>query len=158
MTDPVRREITVKVPVERAWQVYTAGYGSWYPKDHFLGDGPAETVEIEPHAGGRWFERHADGTELLWGRVKEWEPPHRLLLSWMVGGDWKCDPDESHASEIEVTFTAVDAGTTEVVLEHRDLDKHGDGAGSLVQGVADDDMGHLHYLRRFAAAAEERPA
>lgn len=157
MTTSVRRSITVKAPVQRAWDVYTAGYGSWYPKEHFLGAAPAETVEYEPWAGGRWFERQTDGTELLWGKVRAWEPPGRLVLAWMVGGDWQCDPDPEHASEVEVTFTAVDPEHTEVVLEHRDIERHGSGAASIAGGVSDDSMGHALYLRRFAAVIEGRP-
>lgn len=157
MTVSVRRSVTVKAPVQRAWDVYTAGYGSWYPKEHFLGAGPAETVGYEPWTGGRWYERQPDGTELMWGRVLSWEPPGRLLLAWMVGGDWQCDPDPAHASEVEVTFTALDAEHTEVVLEHRGIERHGDGAGSIERGVSDDSMGHALYLRRYAAAIEGRP-
>lgn len=155
MTDPVRVSVDVAAPVEKAFTVYTEQYGSWYPKDHFLGAGPAETVVIEPFAGGRWYERQADGSEPEWGRVLAWEPPGRLLLSWAVGGDWTHDPDERHHSEIEVTFTAIDGGTR-VVLEHRHLDRHGDGAGPLFRGVSGTD-GHPLYLRRFAAATEGRP-
>lgn len=77
---------------ERAWEVYTAGYGSWYPRDHFIGSGPAQTVVIEPVTGGRRYEKQPDGSEPEWGRVLAWEPPHRLVLAWMVGGDWKHDP------------------------------------------------------------------
>lgn len=147
--------ITVAAPVEKAWRVYTEQYGSWYPKDHFLGTGPAETVTIEPYVDGRWYERQADGSEPEWGQVLAWEPPTRLLLSWGVGGDWQPDPDRSRHSTVEVRFTAVDGGTR-VDLEHRDLDRHGDGAGSLRAGVADEVEGHPLYLRRFAAAVEGR--
>lgn len=155
---PVRAAVTVAAPIEKAWRVYTAEYASWYPKGHFIGAGPAETVEYEPWVGGRWFERTPDGAELLWGRVLAWEPPHRLLLAWMVGGDWTTDPDPAHASEVEVRFTAEGPDRTRVELEHRHLERHGAGAASVLAGVADEDQGHPLYLRRFAAAAEGRPA
>jgi uncharacterized protein YndB with AHSA1/START domain len=129
---PVRASITVAAPPERAWQVYTEQYGSWYPKEHFIGSEP------------------------LWGHVLAWQPPSRLVLSWEVGGDWKHDPDRSHASEVEVLFSAVPAGTR-VDLEHRDLGRHGDGAASIAAGVSDENYGHPFYLRRFAAAAEGSP-
>jgi uncharacterized protein YndB with AHSA1/START domain len=153
---PVRVAVTVAAPVQRAWKVYTENYGSWYPKGHYLGSGPAETVVFEPYEGGRWYERAPDGTELLWGRVLAWEPPHRLLLSWMVNGDWKCDPDPAQASEVEIRFTPEGPDRTRVELEHRDLERHGGGAASILGGVSDPDQGHPLYLRRFAAAAEGR--
>jgi uncharacterized protein YndB with AHSA1/START domain len=153
---PVRASIVVAAPVEKAWRVYTEQYGSWYPKGHFLGDGPAETVVIEPHAGGRWYEKQPDGSEPEWGRVLTWQPPHRLVLSWTIGADWKPDPDPAHWSEVEVLFSAV-AGGTRVDLEHRYLGRLGDAAASIHDGVSHPDFGHPYYLRRFAAAAEGRP-
>ena len=86
-----------------------------------------------------------------------WEPPHRLLLAWMVNGDWKRDPDPAQASEVEVRFTAEGPDRTRVELEHRHLERHGAGAGSVFGGVSDETQGHPLYLRRFAAAAEGRP-
>jgi len=155
MTEPVRVSVDVGAPVEKAWTVYTEQYGTWYPKEHHLGAVPAETVVIEPWVGGRWYEKQADGGEPEWGRVLAWEPPGRLVLSWAIGGDWQPDPDPTHHSEIEVSFTATDGGTR-VVLEHRHLQRHGEGAGSVRRGVAGPE-GFPLYLRRFAAATEGRP-
>ncbi len=156
-TDPaVRCSVTVTAPVERAFAVYTAGYGGWYPKEHFIGAEPAETVVIEPFAGGRWYERSPDGSEGEWGRVLAWEPPHRLVLAWMVGGDWQPDPDPAHASEVEVRFVADGPGRTRVELEHRGIERHGAGAASIRSGVSDESQGHPYYLRRFSAAVEGR--
>jgi uncharacterized protein YndB with AHSA1/START domain len=152
---PVRVSVTVAAPVERAWKVYTEQYGSWYPRGHFLGSGPAQTVLIEPYEGGRWYEQQADGSEPEWGRVLAWEPPHRLVLSWTTGAGWKPDPDPAHWSEVEVRFTAV-AGGTRVDLEHHGIGRLGAGAGPIAEGVAHEDFGHPLYLRRFAAAAEGR--
>ena len=154
MTEPVRVSVDVGAPVEKAWTVYTEQYGTWYPKDHHLGAQPAQTVVIEPWVGGRWYEKQADGTEPVWGHVLAWEPPGRLVLSWAVGGDWQHDPDPAHHSEIEVTFTPIGTGTR-VVLEHRHLDRHGDGTASVRAGVAGEG-GFPLYLRRFAAATEGR--
>lgn len=153
---PVRASITVAAPIEKAWRVYTEQYGTWTPKDHFLGDGPAEDVVIEPYAGGRWYERHTDGSEPEWGAVLAWEPPARLLLSWRIGPDWKPDPVPAHWSEVEVRFTAV-GDETRVDLEHRHIGRLGAGTGSIYGGVSNEDYGHPFYLRRFAAAAEGRP-
>jgi uncharacterized protein YndB with AHSA1/START domain len=117
----VRREITVEATADQAFEAFTARFDRWWPRSHKIG--PAELAEaiLEPRAGGRWYERDSDGSECDWGRVLAWEPPHRLVLSWQIGGDWQFHPDE--ASEIEVRFTP--AGTsTRVELEHRHLERH----------------------------------
>jgi uncharacterized protein YndB with AHSA1/START domain len=152
----VRRAVTVAAPVERAFTVFTEDFDAWWPASHHIGAAPPVLRTLEAGPDGRWFERAADGTECDWGRVRVWEPPHRLVLSWTTGADWKPDPDPAHWSEVEVLFSAV-AGGTRVDLEHRFIGRLGDGASSIFEGVSHPDYGHPFYLRRFAAAAEGRP-
>jgi len=131
----VRREVTVAAPVDRAFAVFTAGFATWWPEGHHLGDAALETVVIEGRVGGRWYERCVDGTECDWGAVLVWAPPERVVLSWHLDGEWEIDPDPEHASEVEVTFTETD-GTTTVVLEHRHFDRHGPTAAAVRRGVS----------------------
>jgi uncharacterized protein YndB with AHSA1/START domain len=113
----VRKSIVVKAPQARAFDVFTARFGSWWPKSHHIG--PAEMAEavIEPRMGGRWYEKGVDGSECDWGRVLAWEPPSRIVLSWRINGQFKLD--EGVDSAVEVRFIAEDANTTRVELEHR---------------------------------------
>jgi uncharacterized protein YndB with AHSA1/START domain len=59
--------------------------------------------------------------------VLAWEPPHRLVVTWQINGQWQYDPDPEHASEIEVRFIADGAEQTRVELEHRLLERLADG-------------------------------
>jgi hypothetical protein len=78
----------------RAFEVFTAGFSSWWPiESHHIGENMAVEVFIEPQAGGRWFERDADGGECNWGFVIAWEPPHRVVLSWHLTPEYEFDPD-----------------------------------------------------------------
>ena len=114
------------MPVERAFRVFTdssalvAGRVPHRPGRH------GQAI-LEPREGGRWYEQGIDGSECDWGRVLAWEPPHRLVVTWQINGQWQYDPDPDHASEIEVRFTADGPDQTTVELEHRLLDRLVDG-------------------------------
>jgi hypothetical protein len=55
---------------------------------------------------------------------------------------------------VEVRFIAETPERTRVELEHRNIDRHGDGWASLRDGVAGDDGWPL-YLRRYAERLTE---
>ena len=44
---PVRKTITVKVSVERAFDVFTEGFDTWWPRSHNIGQSPMEKAVIE---------------------------------------------------------------------------------------------------------------
>ena len=120
---PVRRSVTVKASPARAFEVFTSGFSSWWPKTHSIGTVPLKTATIEPRAGGRWYETGEDGSECPWGDVIAWEPPQRIVLAWRIGTDWKFDPDL--LTEVEVRFVPLAGGGTRVDLEHRLLENMG---------------------------------
>jgi uncharacterized protein YndB with AHSA1/START domain len=148
----VRRSITVDAPVERAFEVFTAGFGSWWPLDYHTGEQIPQTVVLEPRAGGRWFQRTADGADADWGVVLAWEPPTRVVLAWRFDAEWKHNPDPAKQTEIEVTFVAEEAGRTRVELEHRLLDRFGADAQQM-RATFDSEAGWVGLLQRYAAAA-----
>jgi len=113
---PVRKSIRVGAPPERAFEIFTAGMGRWWPKAHSINASPIADIVIEPRANGRWFERGEDGSECQWGKVLAWEPPGRVLLAWQLSPAWAYDPDQ--ITELEIRFLADDKGTR-VELEHR---------------------------------------
>ena len=137
-TVAVRRSVTVNATPERAFEVFTAGFSTWWPlHSHHIGATTPTEVVIEPRAGGRWFERDAGGNECDWGFVTDYDPPHRLLLAWQLTCDYKFDPDPAKATDVEVTFTPVDGGTL-VELEHRGFEKLGESGAELREGVGGD--------------------
>lgn len=114
---------TINAPIERAFEVFTGSFGSWWPREYHIGDTDMVDGVIEPHEGGRWYERGQDGAECDWGRVLAWEPPHRLVITWQISGRWEFDPDPAHASEIEVLFTPEGPERTRVDVEHRHFER-----------------------------------
>jgi uncharacterized protein YndB with AHSA1/START domain len=130
---PVRKSVRVGAPRERAFEVFTARIGQWWPKSHHITKADLDTVLIEPRVGGRWFERGVDGSECDVGKVLVWEPPARLVLGWQLGATFTYDPDL--ITEVEVRFIAEGANATRVELEHRDLERIGERADDFRQKI-----------------------
>jgi len=120
---PVLHSVEVKAPPDRAFQLFTAHMGKWWPKGKTLAPNPHVDILIEPSPGGRWYERDAEGNEMAWGRVLAWEPPRRVLLGWQLDAQWRYDPD--FLTELELSFEALANGGTRVTLEHRNLERYG---------------------------------
>jgi uncharacterized protein YndB with AHSA1/START domain len=146
---PVKKTLTVAAAPARAFEVFTAGFGRWWPATHSIGESPLKLAVIEPGIGGRWYGLLEDGSENPWGDVLAWEPPTRLVLAWRISADWSYDPEL--LTEVEVVFTAEGEGTR-VDLEHRHLERMGDGA-ETARASFDSDGGWGGLLRMFAAEA-----
>jgi uncharacterized protein YndB with AHSA1/START domain len=152
----VQTSIVVDAPIERAFEVFTADFGSFKPHEHnLLQVEIAETV-FEPRVGGSLYDRGVDGSECHWARVLAYEPPYRVLLSWDIGPHWQLESDPERTSEWEVRFLAEAPERTRVELEHRNLDRHGDGWEGLREGVAGDEGWPLYLQRYVDRLAEER--
>jgi uncharacterized protein YndB with AHSA1/START domain len=150
----VRKHVVVEVPLERAFRVFTERFDSIKPHEHNMLDvGIAETV-FEPREGGRIYDRGVDGSECTWARVLAYEPPTRVVFSWDISPRWQLETDLERASEVEVRFVAQTPERTRVELEHRHLERHGDGWQGLREGVAGD-QGWPLYLERYAGVLAE---
>jgi uncharacterized protein YndB with AHSA1/START domain len=145
----IRTDIVVDAPRDRAFRVFVEQFDEVKPRDHnLLAVDIAESV-FEPQAGGRVYDRGVDGSECQWAHVVAYEPPERLVFTWDIGPQWQLETDSSRASEVEVRFLAESPERTRVELEHRHLDRHGDGWEGLRAGVAGD-QGWPLYLSRYA--------
>ena len=150
----IQTSIVVEAPIERAFAVFTNDFGRFKPPEHnLLQVEVAETV-FEPRAGGYLYDRGVDGSECRWARVLAYEPPHRLLLTWNISPHWQIETDPGSTSEWEVRFIAETPDRTRVELEHRNLDRHGEGWEGLRAGVSGDEGWPL-YLKRYAERVAE---
>jgi uncharacterized protein YndB with AHSA1/START domain len=140
--------IVVEAPIERAFRVFTEDFDRIKPREHnMLGVDIAETV-FEARAGGRVYDRGVDGSECQWARVLAYEPPDKLVFSWDISPQWQIETDPDRTSEVEVRFIAETPERTRVELEHRNLDRHGDGWEGVRAAVAGD-QGWPLYLQRY---------
>jgi uncharacterized protein YndB with AHSA1/START domain len=138
----VRKSVTVPLPVEQAFELFTERIGSWWTlRTHSVGGEQAQTVVLEGKLNGRLYERQTDGTEADWGRVTVFEPPHRLVLAWNL----------KVGTEVEIRFTA-DGESTRVDLEHRGWERLGDEADRWYRSY---DEGWPTVLRAYVEAASQ---
>jgi uncharacterized protein YndB with AHSA1/START domain len=149
---PVTASIVVDTPLERAFTVFTDDIGSWWAPDHHILEGDLAEMIFEPRVGGHVYDRAVDGSECRWARVLAYEPPHRVVLSWDITLQWKLETDPSKTSEVEVRFIAEGPRRTRVELEHRGIERHGEGWEQMRDAVASPG-GWPSGLRRYAERA-----
>jgi uncharacterized protein YndB with AHSA1/START domain len=143
---PVRKTVTVKQPVDRAFALFTARIADWWPGTGASAAGG--TVVLEPRPQGKVYRRGSDGSIEFWGDVQVWEPPHRLVLIWQPGAGMAAP------TEVEVLFTP-EADGTRVELEHRGWDRLG---GQANAARTEYDARWDDVLRQYAAAGHDNGA
>jgi uncharacterized protein YndB with AHSA1/START domain len=151
-TEPttVTASIEVDVSQQRAFEVFTRDFGAFKPSDHTLLAAPLVETVVETHVGGHIIDRGTDGSECRWARILAYEPHDLFAFSWDISPRWQLETDLAKTSEVEVRFVALAEDRTRVDIEHRHLDRHGDGWAGVRDGVSTGE-GWPHYLARYAA-------
>lgn len=150
----VKKSIVVNASVAHAFEVFTAGYDSWWPRTHHIGKSPMQEAIMETRVGGRCYTKQVDGTECDWGQILEWDPPHRFVLAWKITHEWGYEPDLARSSEVEVRFAPDPGGGTRVDLEHRHFDRMGP-AGETMRTSVSGPGGWPTLLDLFKQRAEQ---
>jgi uncharacterized protein YndB with AHSA1/START domain len=150
---PVRKSVTVKTSAAHAFNVFTTGFHTWWPKSHHIGKSPMKKAILEEKIGGRCYTEQEDGTECDWGSILAWEPPARVVMAWQITGQWQFEPDLAKSSEVEIRFTPLADGSTRVDLEHRHLERHGADAMAVRTGI-DSPNGWGALMQLYAEAAQ----
>jgi uncharacterized protein YndB with AHSA1/START domain len=141
---PVRRSVVVPLGPEAAFDLFVRRLAEWWPlatRSVHLED--AASCHVEARVGGRLFERSRGGVEATWGTFTVLDEGARAVFTWHPG------LPEAAATEIEVTFTPLGAGTR-VDVEHRGWERLGARA-SFVRGLMEG--GWPGVLARFEARA-----
>jgi|SRR5579875_333034 uncharacterized protein YndB with AHSA1/START domain len=149
-TPEVVRTVTVPLPVDDAFRIFTEQFDLIKPREHNLMQVPVARTVMEVRPGGRILDEAEDGTQCVWGEVIAVEPPDLLRFAWLIGPDWQVQ-DRENASEVEVRFTPDGDGTL-VSLRHFRLEQHGPGWQSMPEALGGDGGWPL-YLARFAQLA-----
>jgi uncharacterized protein YndB with AHSA1/START domain len=150
----VRTQIVVDAPIARAFSVFIEQFDRIKPREHNLLEADIAETVFEAREGGRIYDRGVDGSECHWARVLAYEPPNRVVFSWDISPQWQIETDPAKTSEVEVRFVSETPERTRVELEHRNLDRHGDGWEGERDGVAAD-AGWPLYLQRYAGLLKD---
>jgi uncharacterized protein YndB with AHSA1/START domain len=151
-TTTASASVMVDAPQDHAFSVFTDGIDSWWPREHTIGEAELRQMVLEPKVGGRAYGIGVDGSESDWGRVLAFDPPDRIVVSWDITLQWKREPNIAKTSEFEVRFIPEGPDRTRVELEHRHLERHGDGWEAMRDAVGSPN-GWQGGLELFAAAA-----
>jgi len=132
MLDPITKTLEVPCDQQKAFTVFVNEVNTWWPLDKntvsAMGGQVAKQVVIEPNVNGKVYEIGHDDTEHLWGSVTRYEPFSAITLDWHIGL-----PAEN-ASAVEVKFTPLNNGHTQVVLTHSRWEAFGDKAEEMRAG------------------------
>lgn len=130
----IKKEFTVAATQETAFKVFTEQMDMWWPRTHHIGSADMTEIVVEPYVNGRWYSKHADGSEANIGYVSTYRPYDLFVLIWQINGDFKCDP--SLVTEVVTQFIPEGPKATRVRFEHKDLHKLGNGKSveSMNQG------------------------
>ena len=140
--DPVSKSIKVKLPIDKAFALFTEGIASWWPlESHSVGEEKTIKCIFEGEVGGRIYEVQEDGNEAEWGRVKTWDPPDSVVFTWYPGRE------ADTAQDVDVKFTSIEDGT-ELQLVHSGWELLGDQAHEMREGY---DSGWDYVLGHYYA-------
>jgi uncharacterized protein YndB with AHSA1/START domain len=153
-SDLIERRIDLPIAVNKAFDLFVAGFQTWWPAEYTWSKDTLQRIVIDPGQGAPCFEEGPHGFRCQWGRVLTWEPPQRISFSWQIAPDRTPEPNPRKASEVTVIFTELQSGGTRVRLIHSGFARHGEGAAAYKEELAAPE-GWPYLLGRLAKRAEE---
>jgi uncharacterized protein YndB with AHSA1/START domain len=119
MSSKVLVALRVQATPERAFSAFVREIGAWWRPNPLFRFTPRDpgvlSFELPDEAGqgGRLIETLSNGKVFEIGKIRIWEPPHRLVVGWRQA----TFTPEQH-TEVQVTFEPVEDGQTRVSVEH----------------------------------------
>ncbi len=151
MTDifeSINAVVNVNVNQRDAFVAFTEHFQLWWPKAYTLSKDTLSEIGIEPSEGGFCFEIGPHGFRCDWGRVLQWDPAEALRFTWQLGANSAPQPNPDLASEVSVCFKQNEDGSTRVVLTHKNIERHGEGAAQYRDELASE-YGWPYLLKQY---------
>jgi uncharacterized protein YndB with AHSA1/START domain len=142
----IDRAVTIARPLADVFALFTQRPATWWPlATASYSREQAVDLTFEPRVGGRVYETARDGSEVTWGEILVWDPPHRFAYSYRPFGDGRL-------TQVEVTFNALSESSTDVRVLHGGWEAHGEEGVKRSEGYS---WGWHTNLIRLARAAQE---
>jgi len=119
MIEPLRIAFDVECSPDHAFETWTSKATAWWPAEHTMSHERGARIVFEPRVGGRIFERTADGHEMEWGEIVEWDPPRRLRYLWHIA------TEPENATDVSIDFHLAPRGTR-IEIEHGGWERLGE--------------------------------
>lgn len=108
--DLLRKSIFLACSPAEAFRLFTDRISDWWPPERRHTRDPNSQLVLSEASG--FCERGGDGQTVELGRIRLWDPPHRLLIDFYVGSD------AEHPTDLEVRFLPEEGGTR-VCITHQ---------------------------------------
>lgn len=151
MSESIEKSVSVALGPADAFHFFFEELERWWPREYTWGKEAMQAIGVEPGVGGLCFERGPHGFRTDWGRVLEWDAPHRVKLTWQISPRREPVPNPANASVVEVRFTSEGSGRTRVTVTHGEFERHGTEAAEYRAALASEN-GWPYILNQFAAA------
>ena len=112
MLEPIVKTVTVPCTQEQAFTTFLEQITNWWPLDKFtvsaMNGRPAQTIRVETEAGGDIVEVGADGSEVSWGTVLQYEPFTAISMDFHIP---RVNEQVEERSLVELKFDTSSDGT-----------------------------------------------
>ena len=152
--ESVSCQVNVPLPVGNAFELFTDGFVSWWPRDYSYSREVLEAIVLGNMQGAWCFELGPDGFRCDWGRILKWNPPYQISFTWQITPKGVPQPDPNKASLVSVRFVERGAQETLVELEHSFFERHGSGAAEYRAEMASE-FGWPYLLELYTVVAQK---
>ena len=137
MQEPIIKRIEVPCSQKMAFTVFIDQMHTWWPMAKFtvsaMKGAPAETIRVDPREGGKIIEVGSDGSEVLWGKIRTYDPYAYVSMDFHVPTP---ETGPGPFSLLEISFTAMDKQRTLVELKQSGWEVFADMAEGVHGGYS----------------------
>lgn len=125
--EKINKILIIRIAKDKAFQKFVNELNEWWPKEYTWSQDKLKEIKIDGQKDGLCTEIGPYGFRCDWGRVTELTENKKIGLKWQISPKREPIPNPEKASDLEIVFKE-NSGSTTVEFEHRNFEKHGDGA------------------------------